>query len=233
MITLEGVTKKYITKTAIRNIDLELSEGKIIGLVGENGSGKSTILKLIAGLIQPSKGTVSVNGVKVDHQIASQVSYSSELDEYYSFYNVGQTIDFYASQFPDFNTEKADEIRQFMKLDSNAKLKQLSKGNRGRLKIVLTLAREVPIILMDEPLSGLDPMVRNSIVKGLISFIDLEKQTILITTHEIKEIEAILEDVIVIKDGDIISHQNVEKIRSEQNVGIVEWMTTMYEESNI
>lgn len=233
MIKLKGVMKKYLTKTALRNTDLELPEGKIIGLIGENGSGKSTVLKLIAGLIQPSKGTVSVNGINVNHQIASQVSYLSELDEYYSFYNVGQTIAFYATQFPDFNTEKADKIRQFMKLDSNSKLKHLSKGNRGRLKIVLALAREVPIILMDEPLSGLDPMVRNSIVKGLISFINLDKQTVLITTHEIKEIEAILEEVIVIKDGDIISHQNVEQLRSEQNVGIVEWMTTMYEESNI
>jgi len=233
MIKLEGVMKKYLTKTAVQNINLELSEGKVIGFVGENGSGKSTVLKLIAGLIQPSKGTVTVNGKKVNRQVASQVSFLSELDEYYSFYNVGQTIDFYASQFPDFNEEKADEIRQFMKLERSAKLKHLSKGNRGRLKIVLTLAREVPIILMDEPLSGLDPMVRDSIVKGLISFINLDEQMVLITTHEIKEIEAILEDVIVIKDGNIIGHQNVEQIRSEQNVGVVEWMTTMYEESKV
>lgn len=233
MITLEGVTKKYMTKTAIRNIDLELSKGKIIGLVGENGSGKSTILKLLAGLIHPTKGTVSINGKKVDHKIVSQLSYLSELDEYYSFYNVGQTIDFHASQFPDFNSEKAEEIREFMKLDRNSKLKHLSKGNRGRLKIVLSLAREVPIILMDEPLSGLDPMVRNSIVKGLISFIDLEKQTVIITTHEIKEIEAILEDVIVIKDGDIIGYENVEQLRADKKIDIVEWMTSLYEASDV
>ncbi|WP_332694485.1 ABC transporter ATP-binding protein [Halalkalibacter lacteus] len=229
MIKLEDVTKKFMTKAALRNVDLELTKGKIVGLVGENGSGKSTTLKLIAGLTQPSKGSVTVNGIRTDHRIAQQVSYLSELDEYYGFYNVGKTIDFHASQFPDFNKEKAEEIRAFMKLDRNAKLKHLSKGNRGRLKIVLTLAREVPVILMDEPLSGLDPMVRDSIVKGLISFIDLENQIILITTHEIKEIEMILDEVIAIKDGDIIGHHNVEQLRSEQNLGIVEWMTKMYE----
>jgi ABC-2 type transport system ATP-binding protein len=165
----------------------------------------------------------------IANRIAKQVSYLSELDDYYSFYSVGQTIDFYASQFSDFNVEKAEEIRTFMKLERKAKLKHLSKGNRGRLKMVLTLAREVPVILMDEPLSGLDPMVRDSIVKGLISFIDLEKQTVLITTHEIKEIEAILDEVILIKDGSIVGHRNVEQLRMEENIGIVEWMTKVYE----
>ncbi|MEW9673914.1 ABC transporter ATP-binding protein [Ammoniphilus sp. 3BR4] len=229
MIKLNQVTKKFMTKVALDEVNLELTKGKIVGLVGENGSGKSTTLKLIAGLIQPSKGSVTVNGVRVDRRIAKQVSYLSELDEYYGFYNVGQTIDFYASQFPDFNREKAEEIRTFMKLDPNAKLKNLSKGNRGRLKMVLTLAREVPVILMDEPLSGLDPMVRDSIVKGLIEFIDLENQIVLITTHEINEIETILDEVIAIKDGHIIGHHNVELLRSEQNMGIVEWMTKIYQ----
>lgn len=228
MISIQQVSKKFLSKSALKNVSLELESGKIIGLVGENGSGKSTTLKLIAGLNKPTKGTITINGVPSTHRIANQVAYLSELDEYYSFYNVGQTIDFHASQFPDFNKEKAEEIREFMHLDRNAKLKHLSKGNRGRLKIVLTLAREVPVILMDEPLSGLDPMVRESIVKGLISFIDLEKQVVLITTHEIKEIETILDDVIAIKDGSIIGHHNVESLRIEQNMGIVEWMTAIY-----
>ncbi|GAE27935.1 ABC transporter [Halalkalibacter wakoensis JCM 9140] len=223
MINLSGVTKKYLTKVALNDVELELTKGKIIGLVGENGSGKSTTLKLLAGLTQATRGSITINGKKVN-RIANQVSYLSELDSYYGFYNVGQTIDFFASQFSDFNQEKAEEIRTFMNLDRNAKLKHLSKGNRGRLKIVLTLSREVPVILMDEPLSGLDPMVRDSIVKGLISFIDLERQVVVITTHEIKEIEAILDEVVLIKEGKILGHRNVEELRLEENVGIVEWM---------
>ncbi|WP_077622879.1 ABC transporter ATP-binding protein [Sediminibacillus massiliensis] len=229
MIKFENVTKKFMRKTALQGVNLELTKGKIVGLVGENGSGKSTTLKLIAGLTHPTKGRITVEGMQANHRISEHVSYLSELDVYYGFYNVGQTIEFYASQFSDFNKEKADEIREYMKLDSNAKLKHLSKGNRGRLKIVLALARQAPVILLDEPLSGLDPMVRDSIVKGLISFIDLEKQVVLITTHEIKEIEMILDEVIAIKDGEIIGHHDVEKLRSEQNLGIVDWMTKIYE----
>ncbi|ADC51029.1 ABC transporter ATP-binding protein [Alkalihalophilus pseudofirmus OF4] len=230
MITFNNVSKKYMTKTALKDINIELNKGKIIGLVGENGSGKSTTLKLIAGLIQPSKGSVIVNSKKADRRIAKDVTYLSELDEYYSFYNVGQTIEFYASQFPDFNLVKAEEIREFMKLDTNTKLKHLSKGNRGRLKLILTLSRDVPVILLDEPFSGLDPMVRDSIVQGLISFVDLEKQIILITTHEIKEVEMILDEVIAIKDGQFIGHHNVEDLRYTQNMSIVEWMKTLYNE---
>lgn len=109
------------------------------------------------------------------------------------------------------------------------KVKHLSKGNRGRLKMVISLARDVPVILMDEPLSGLDPLVRDSIVKGLISFIDLERQTVLITTHEIKEVETILDEVIAIKDGHIIGYRNVEQLRLEENMSIVEWMAKAYE----
>lgn len=228
MIAFENVTKRFINKVALSQVDLNISVGKIVGLVGENGSGKSTTLKLIAGLVKPTKGKVLIAG-KEATRFAHDVAYLSELDVYYSFFNVGETIDFYATQFPDFNKEKAEEIRKFMNLDRDAKLKHLSKGNRGRLKIVLTLAREVPILLMDEPLSGLDPMVRESIVKGLISFIDLEKQVVLIASHEIKELETILDEVILIKDGDIVDHRNVEQLRYEENLGIVEWMSKVYQ----
>ncbi len=229
MISFQQVTKKYRQKIALDKVNLKLTEGKIIGLVGENGSGKSTMLKLIAGLTYPTKGEVLINEKTVNRRSASIVSYLSELDEYYRFYNVEKTIEFYASQFSDFDPKKANEILTFMKLNPESKLKELSKGNRGRLKIVLSLARNAPIILMDEPLSGLDPMVRQSIVKGLLSFVDLEKQLVLITTHEIQDLENILDEVIAIKDGTIIGHHNVEQLREEQNLGIVEWMTTIYE----
>ncbi|WP_249872399.1 ABC transporter ATP-binding protein [Oceanobacillus saliphilus] len=229
MITLKDVTKRYGTKKALDQVNLELTPGKLIGLVGENGSGKSTTLKLIAGLNHPTKGEIKVNGEKVNRKIARSVSYLSELDEYYRFFTVKQSIAFYASQFEDFDEEKAYEILKFMKLNPYDKLKYLSKGNRGRLKIVLSLSRHVPVILMDEPLSGLDPMVRNSIVRGLISFIDLEKQLVLITTHEIRELENVLDEVIAIKDGSVIGHHNVEQLREEKHTNIVDWMTDIYE----
>ena len=138
-------------------------------------------------------------------------------------------IDFYHSQFTDFQLEKANEILSFMNLERNQKIKSLSKGNRGRLKIVLSLSRDVPLILMDEPLSGLDPLVRDSIIKSLISFIDLEKQTILITTHEIEEVEPILDTMMAIKNGQLICIQDVEELRIQENTGILDWMKKVYQ----
>ena len=229
MIEFKNVSKRYMTKTALRDVNLKLDKGKIIGLVGLNGAGKSTTMKLIAGLINPTKGSVELDGEKVTRRIASKVSYLSELDEYYSFYTVQQTIDFFATQFSDFNKEKAEEIRAYMNLDANTKVKHLSKGNRGRLKIILTLSREVPVLLMDEPLSGLDPLVRDSIVKGLITFVDTEKQLVLLSTHQIMEVEMILDEVIAIKDGELVDHRNVEELRYDEQKGILEWMSSIYE----
>jgi ABC-2 type transport system ATP-binding protein len=230
MITFENVSKRYLTKHALTDVNVTIPEGKIIGLVGSNGSGKSTFMKMIAGLVGPSEGKVMIDQEAVSRRTANKVAYLSELDAYYSFFSVKETIDFFSSQFQDFDVEKANDIVDFMEVDSNQKVKHLSKGNRGRLKIALTLAREVPVILMDEPLSGLDPMVRDSIVKGLLSFIDLEKQTVIITTHEVTEIEPLLETVIAIRNGKVLALEDVETIRERDRMRIVDWLKKMYQE---
>ena len=228
MITFENVSKRYLTKQALTDVSISIPTGKIIGLVGSNGSGKSTFMKMIAGLVSPSEGNVMIDQELTSRRTANKVAYLSELDAYYSFFSVKETIHFFATQFQDFDIEKAHEIIDFMEVDINQKVKHLSKGNRGRLKIALTLAREVPIILMDEPLSGLDPMVRDSIVKGLLSFIDLEKQTVIITTHEVTEIEPLLEMVIAIRNGKVLALEDVETIRERDRMRIVDWLKKLY-----
>ncbi|RSK27977.1 ABC transporter ATP-binding protein [Bacillus sp. HMF5848] len=224
MITLEKVTKMYGNQPALDGVSIQIGKGQIVGILGPNGSGKSTTLKLIAGLIRPTEGVIKVNNQYVDRQSCSFISYMSELDQFYSFYTVEETIQFYASQFADFDVHKAHEILAFMKLDPAKKVKNLSKGNRGRLRLTLTLSRKVPVILLDEPLSGLDPIVRESIVKGLLSFINFNEQTIIITTHEVSEIEQILDRVLIIQDGDVIKDALVDELREEENVSVVEWM---------
>lgn len=230
MIELNGVTKRYLGRPAVNGVSMELENGKIIGIVGENGSGKSTTLKLMAGLIQPTSGSVTIDGATARRRSCKEVAYLSELDTYFPFYTVGQTIDYHATQFADFDTEKAQEIAVFMKLNPAQKVKHLSKGNRGRLKIVLALARTAPVLLMDEPLSGLDPMVRDSIVKGMISFVDMTKQTIVLTTHEVSEVEPLLDQVIAIRGGRVLEMANVEDLREKENQSIVEWMKEAYED---
>lgn len=228
MIELSQVSKTYKKRSAIKNISLSLPLGKIIGIVGENGSGKSTLLKLMAGLSQPTSGSVTVNGETADRRIGKLVSYLSENDSWYPFFTVREALAFQASQFSDFNLAKAEEIMKDMQLEPDMKVKDLSFGNRGRLKIVLTLAREVPYILMDEPLSGLDPLVRHSIVRGMISYVDLESQTLIMTSHEITEIESILDCFIAIKDGTLIRMSDVEELHELEGLGITEWMKKTY-----
>lgn len=229
MITFEHVSKRYGQETALKDVSFSLEKGKIYGILGPNGSGKSTTLKMIAGLVNPSSGVVMVNEKKVTRNIAMDVSYLSELDFYYQAFSVKDSIKFAASQFEDFNMERAEELIAFMKLDPKKKLKQLSKGNRGRLKLVITLARNAPIVLLDEPFSGLDPMVRESIVKGLLSYIDFEKQTVVIATHEIDEIEMLLDEVIAIENGAIRAIENVEDIRETKGLSVLEWMKEVFQ----
>ncbi|MBU8879509.1 ABC transporter ATP-binding protein [Bacillus sp. FJAT-29790] len=230
MIKFQHVTKKYGRKYGLNDVSYTLEKGKIYGLIGPNGSGKSTTLKMIAGLVHPSNGTVIVNGKEADRKTAREVAYLTELDTFYQPFKVGDMIEFYYSQFPDFRMERAEELLQFMKLDRDAKLKQLSKGNRGRLKLVLALARETSVLLLDEPFSGLDPMVRDSIVKGLLSYIDFENQTVVIATHEIDEIEPLLDEVLAIQNGKVIDRYNVEELRETEGLSILEWMKQTFKE---
>lgn len=222
-VKLQQVIKRYGKEFSLNDVTLTLESGKIYGLVGPNGSGKSTTLKLIAGLVYPNEGTVEVEGERVTRKISDKVAYLTELDMFYDSFTVQKMIDFYASQFVDFDIEKGKLLLNEMKLDPGKKIKQLSKGNRGRLKLVLTLARKAPVILLDEPFSGLDPMVRDSIVRSLISYLDFDKQTVLITTHEINEIEPLMDEVIVIHNGEIIAERNVESLREEEGLSVLQW----------
>lgn len=230
MITFEHVTKRYGKDLALNDVSFTLEKGKIYGLLGPNGSGKSTSLKMIAGLVLPTSGAVIVNGKRADRRIAHEVAYLSELDFYYDMFTVKDLLDFSASQFSDFNMEKAHELMAFMKLDPAKKIKQLSKGNRGRVKLVIALARNTSVLLLDEPFSGLDPMVRDSIVRSLLSYVDFDKQTVVIATHEIDEIEPLLDEVLAIQDGMIIAQSNVEQLRESQGLSILEWMKGIFKE---
>ncbi len=222
-VKLRNVSKRYGKDFSIKNVSLTFETGKIYGLLGPNGSGKSTTLKMIAGLVYPNNGKVEVDAEEVTRKICKKVAYLTELDMFYSSFTVGNMIEFYASQFSDFDMETAEQLLINMKLDRAKKIKQLSKGNRGRLKLVLALSRKSPVLLLDEPFSGLDPMVRDSIVKSLLSYINFDEQTVIIATHEIDEIEPLLDEVIVIFQGDIIGQKNVETLREEDGLSVLEW----------
>lgn len=228
MLQLSNVSFRYMKKTILQDVSYSLPIGQIIGLVGENGSGKSTLLKVLAGLLLPSSGEVLLNGNPVTRRSANQIAYLPDTDLFYDFYTGEQLFQYYASQFEDFSYDKACIVAEFLQVDKKMRLSQLSKGNRGRMKMAATLGREVPFYLMDEPFAGLDPIVREQLIKGLIQFTDMEHQTILLSTHELYEVEPILDQIILLQNGSIIAHEELERIRDMTNKDAVQWMKAYY-----
>ena len=226
------VSKKYGSRKALNEITLIIPQGKIIGLVGENGSGKTTLLKLAAGLVTPDSGKALYRGESITRRIASEIAYMPDADIFYPYFTVEQLFDFYESQFSDFDLTKAKEIAQFLNIDLESKMKNLSKGNRGRVKIAVTLGREASYYFLDEPFSGLDPMVRDDITKGLIRFTDTERQTIIMSTHELKEVEPLLDEIVVLREGQVIAHEAVDEIRDKHGKDATSWMVSLFREEH-
>ena len=228
MICAQHLAYSYGNKKILEDVTFQLPLGKIIGLIGENGSGKSTLLRLLAGVKTPSKGLIQIDGSNLTHQSARNIAYLPDIDEFYPYLTGNQIFSFYASQFEDFSLDKAKEVAEFLQVELNQKMKKLSKGQRGRIKMAATLGRNVSYFLMDEPFSGLDPMVRESILKGLIKFLDEKNQTIFLSTHELHEVEPILDAILLLKDGRIDSFETLENVREEWQEDAVQWMKKQY-----
>ncbi|MCE7791192.1 ABC transporter ATP-binding protein [Salipaludibacillus sp. CUR1] len=223
-IYLKNVTKKYLRQPAVENISFQLKGNGVYGVLGENGSGKTTLLKLIAGLLRPSSGTVKVMHRPVSRLSSKDIAYLSDADSLYSFQSAHQLIHFWEKVAPDFSKDKAFSMVRELNLDVNMKIKNLSKGNRARLKLVIALSRQVPVLVMDEPLSGLDPLVREDILKLIVMNADVEQQLLVLSTHEVSEVEAFLDHVIFMKDGKCILEENAEVLREQKGQSLVATM---------
>lgn len=228
VIELQLVSKRYGSKQALNGVSLTLPHGKIIGLVGENGSGKTTLLKMLAGLLTPTTGFAVLDDNKITRRVASSVAYMPDTDLFFPYFKVQQLFEFYDSQFKDFDMKKAEEISEYLSISLDAKISTLSKGNRGRVKIAATLGRNATYYLLDEPFSGLDPMVREDIARGLIRFTDTEWQTVLLSTHEIKEVEPLLDELIVMKGGQVLAHKEIDEIREVYGMDATTWLISLF-----
>jgi len=231
MLQLLNVSFQYKKKPVLQDLSFSFPIGQIIGLVGENGSDKSTLMKVLAGLLRPTAGEITLEGEPITRRSADKIAYLPDTDLFFEYYTGEQLFQHYASQFEDFSYDKACIVAQFLQVDTRTKLRQLSKGNRGRMKMAATLGREVPYYIMDEPFAGLDPIVREQLIKGLIQFTDIENQTILLSTHELYEVEPILDQIILLQAGSIMAYENVETLRDVANKDAVEWMKGFYRPS--
>lgn len=147
---------------------------------------------------------------------------------FHPYFNGEQLLYFFDTQFHDFQLSKAKDISNYMKIDLTEELSKMSKGNISRLKLAVTFGREASYYLLDEPFTGLDPLVREDVLKSLIQFIDLEKAPILMSTNEIDDITKIADELMILKDGKIIAHENLDEVRSVYGMEAKEWFKSFY-----
>lgn len=221
LLKIENLWKRYGLKAVIRELNIEITEGKIVGLVGDNGSGKTTLLKMIAGLQHLSEGSIVINGKKVGLETKEIVSFMSDKPVFDDWMTVKDSLFFYRDFYKDFDIQKAvDTIAEF-KIPLEEKITALSKGMVEKLQIILTFSRKAKLYVLDEPLGGIDLVSREHVLNLILQFYR-EDCTVLISTHLINEVENIFDEVIFLKDGEIVLYENVEELRFQRGKAVTD-----------
>lgn len=221
VLEINNLVKKFGGKTILNDITLNLEKGKVLGILGPNGQGKTTLLNIIAGLYRPTLGEVKIDGILVGYESKKIVSYLQEKDYLYKWMTVEGSVRFYKDFFKDFDESKANELLEFMKLDKKSKVKNLSKGMLEKLGLTLTLSRRSKLYILDEPISGVDIISRDKIVDAIINNLD-QSASMIITTHYVGELEKLFDEVIFIGEGLIIEKGDAEDLREKYGVSIDE-----------
>ncbi|MFW6238146.1 MAG: ABC transporter ATP-binding protein [Halanaerobiales bacterium] len=225
---VKDLEKSYFRTDALRKISIDYPRGSICGLIGPNGSGKTTLLKSMVGLVKPDSGQIIYTDSEIAKNTKEKVAFLPEINHLYKWMTIENIINFYDSQFQNFDKEKALEIVEFMNLKSNLKISSLSKGMAGRVKLVLVMAREVPLLLLDEPLAGIDPQSRGRILDSLITEFDVETQSVVLSTHEVLEAERIFDYVVFLEKGKVKMQGYADDLREEYNKSIQDIVKEVY-----
>lgn len=223
VLECRNLTKAYKRGwNVLDNLNLTIPEGKIIGLLGPNGCGKSTLIKLIAGLLVPNKGEILVDGKAVGEETKAVVSYLPERTYFSGWMKVSELISYFAEFYADFDKDKAYKLMADLDIDTNAKLKTLSKGTKEKVQLILVMSRNAKLYLLDEPIAGVDPAAREYILSTIVGNYNPEA-TIIITTHLIADVEQVLDDFMFISyGGKILKSGNAEEARIENNCSLDE-----------
>ncbi len=219
ILECNNLKKSFGSNHAVAGIDLKIERGRIVGLLGPNGSGKTTIIKLANDLLTPTAGDILINGKKPGVETKKVVSYLPEKTYLNNWMKVSQIIEFFSDFYEDFKPEKAYDMLKRLNIDPKERLKNLSKGNKEKVQLILVMSREAELYLLDEPIGGVDPAARDYILETIISNYS-ENATVIISTHLISDIEKILDDVIFIKDGQIALTSSVDNIRDERGKSV-------------
>ena len=227
MLECRNLKKTYFNKIAVDNISLDIEAGKIYALLGPNGSGKTTFMKMIAGLVKPSQGILSYKNQAIGIESKREVAYMSTEPYFYSYMTVEDIGKYYADFFEDFNMNKYKELVDEMELSMKDKVNKLSTGMMAKAKLAATLARKAKLYLLDEPLNGIDLISRKKIVTAILKTAD-EECTIVISSHLVEELESFVDGVIFIKNGSNVLVGDAEEIREIQGKSIVDMYKEVY-----
>lgn len=216
-----ALEKRYGAAMALDHIDLALEPGRIVGLLGPNGSGKSTLIKLAMGLLQPTSGEVLIGGQAPSPQTNAVVSYLPDRITLSPWMKTRQLLDFYVDFFADFDRAAAERMLSQLGLDLNQSVRQMSKGMKEKVQLVLTMSRRAKLYLLDEPIGGVDPATRDYILRTIIGNYN-EDASVVISTHLIADVEQVLDEVIFLQNGRVERHTTVDAIRGETGKSVDE-----------
>ncbi|MCL0081508.1 ABC transporter ATP-binding protein [Peptococcaceae bacterium] len=221
ILQINNLSKKYGKKTALQNINLKIVADKIYGLLGPNSSGKTTLFKIIAGLLTDYSGEVLIQDSKPGLQTKAIVSYLPDKDYLYDWSEVKDAVGYFNDFYPDFDLEKIQQLLDFMELKSSDSIRSFSKGMKARLKMALVLSRKAKLFLLDEPFDGIDAVSRDKLIGTILKTFS-GNSTIILITHHISYVENLLEDVVFLNKGTVVLEDNAENIRKERQLAINE-----------
>lgn len=227
MLESRQVTKKYGRKTAVDNISLQLEPGKIYAMLGPNGSGKTTWMKMAVGLVKPTTGAFYYKGEPIGVESRKEIAYMSTEPYFYNWMTVKDVGNYYEDFFEDFSMENYQRLLQRMQLTEDLKTKALSSGMMAKLKIAVTMARKAKVILLDEPLNGIDLMARDEIMKSVLEAAAPDV-TLMLSSHLVDELEKIVDSAVFIKDSHLIEVCGVEELRFREGKSIVDRYREIY-----
>ena len=219
LIECRGLYKSYGLRPALSGVDLAVGPGRIVGLLGPNGSGKTTLIKLLCGLLQPTRGELAVDGSLVGPYTKSVVSYLPDRMYFADWMKASDLFDLFRDFYSDFQYEKAIDMCRSLGVDPGDRLKSMSKGTKEKVQLVLVMARNARLYLLDEPIAGVDPAARDFILRTILTNYN-EEGTVLISTHLISDVEKVLDEAIFLKEGKIMLHATVDDIREREGKSV-------------
>lgn len=219
ILECKNLTKRYGRTQALSGINLSLKAGRIIGLLGPNGSGKTTMIKLINGLLTPTGGEILIDGMAPGVKTKSIVSYLPERTYLDESMRITEAIDYFEDFYKDFDRKKAMKMLEKVNLNPALRIKTLSKGNKEKVQLILVMSRRAKLYCLDEPIAGVDPAARDYILSTIINNYEPDA-TIVISTHLISDVENILDEVVFIQNGHIRMQEEVETIRDKEGKSV-------------